>query len=275
MSKIAGANAELKVKWFWFYAALACVALLTSESGAHAADPGQPFSWIGFYAGANIGYGWGRAASSLSLSNPHSDANLIPYAVANSDVEKAGGVIGGGQLGYNWQVLPHGIVGLETDWQGAGQRSNQAAFTNLLPVGPGSNTSVVMNNSSSILWFGTVRGRIGYAWDSLLIYGTGGLAYGDVKLAGTVNEALIYNGFPFGGASTFSVSKLNAGWTVGAGVEGALTNSWTWKIEYLYLDLGSIAASQTGPVPVFNETIAAQARFTDNILRVGFNFRFQ
>jgi outer membrane immunogenic protein len=275
MPKIARANAGPKAKSFWFCAALAGVISLASESGAGAADLGQPFSWTGFYAGANIGYGWGRATNSLSLSNPHLDANLIPYAVANSDVEKAEGIIGGGQLGYNWQLLPHGLVGLETDWQGAGQRSNQTAFTNLLPVGPGSNTAVVMNNSSSILWFGTVRGRIAYAWDSFLIYGTGGLAYGDVKLAGTVSESLIYNGFPFGGASTFSLSKLNTGWTVGAGVEGALANSWTWKIEYLYLDLGSIAVSQTGPVAVFNEAIAAQGRFTDNILRVGFNFRFQ
>jgi outer membrane immunogenic protein len=118
-----------------------------------------------------------------------------------------------------------------------------------------------------------VRGRVGYAWDRLLIYGTGGLAYGGLRLAGTMTDAGSSIGFPFSGTSPFSVSSVKGGWTAGAGVEGEIVKNWTWKLEYLYVDLGSIGVSALGPFSP-PDAVTAHARFNDNIVRAGLNFQF-
>jgi outer membrane immunogenic protein len=229
-----------------------------------------PYSWTGFYVGGNIGYGWGNANNNVTLF----DSNFA-FTLTQSQSGKPQGIIGGGQFGYNWQFSPHGVFGLEADWQGSGAAANQSFVDPF--VLPGQVTGTVSANyGDRISWFGTVRGRVGYAWDSLLIYGTGGLAYGEVKLAGTVNETIMGPGFgPASAIWPFSVSKVNAGWTVGAGIEGALASSWTWKAEYLYLDLGSITGvSPAGLSGGTGATLTAQGRFTDNILRAGLNFQF-
>lgn len=129
-----------------------------------------------------------------------------------------------------------------------------------------------------ILWFGTVRGRVGYAADRLLFFGTAGLAYGRVRLAGTMvdsGSALVvvppFIPDPYSGTASFSASRVKAGWTAGAGVEGALVGRWTWKAEYLFVDLGAPSLVALGP---FSAAINAQARFTDNIVRGGVNYKF-
>jgi outer membrane immunogenic protein len=126
-------------------------------------------------------------------------------------------------------------------------------------------------------WFGTVRGRVGYLpTDRVLLYATGGLAYGHLG-----SDA---PGLGLGWGST------RAGWTVGAGAEAAIDRNWSVKLEYLYMDLGNVGganASATGvtnapntPTPGFNTvtttalTSAFSTRFTDNIVRVGLNYRF-
>ncbi len=137
--------------------------------------------------------------------------------------------------------------------------------------------------------FGTVRGRVGLlVTDQLLIYGTGGLAYGDVKLSGITNSNAAI-GFILGtttltpNTTAFSASKTKVGYSAGAGVEGSfwLPAKWTWKLEYLYLDLGSLDAATSftlGSTFTLNSPatgqITAHARFTDRILRVGLNYKF-
>jgi outer membrane immunogenic protein len=236
-----------------------------------------PYSWAGFYVGGNIGYGWGSARDDVTFFDPNVGAT--PVTAASSATDKLLGIIGGGQLGYNWQFLPHGVLGLEADWQGSGEKGSRSFVDSFILAPPPNSDTVAANYEAKISWFGTVRGRIGYAQDGLLFYGTAGLAYGEVKLAGTVTETFndVGGGGPItSGTTPFGVSKVNAGWTVGGGIEGALANNWTWKIEYLYLDLGSIAgASPAGAfLAPFNGTISEQSRFTDNILRLGLNFRF-
>ncbi len=116
--------------------------------------------------------------------------------------------------------------------------------------------------------------------DRLLVYGTGGLAYGQVKLAGTATDSgttiMIttppFLSTPFSGTAPFGASTMNVGWTAGAGVEGALADNWTWKAEYLYVDLGSLNVSAAGPFA--SENINVHARFTTNIVRAGFNYKF-
>jgi outer membrane immunogenic protein len=150
--------------------------------------------------------------------------------------DTSGGLFGG-QLGYNWQ-FGQTVLGLETDIQWSGIKgSGNCAF--------GCETK---NN-----WFGTARGRLGYAYDRWLPYVTGGLAYGDV-------EANPSFGF-------ISQSKTSTGWTVGAGVEFALAQNWTAKVEYLYMDLGDFSSVVSAPAPTTVD-------FKANIVRAGVNFRF-
>jgi opacity protein-like surface antigen len=120
-------------------------------------------------------------------------------------------------------------------------------------------------------WFATMRARLGVTvTPDAIAYVTGGLAIGEVMTAGTV--------FGFDGDGNpvntiVSSHSTKAGWTVGGGLEGRLVGNWTAKIEYLYLDLGTVT---TIPAPAPNATTAAafNSRITDNLLRVGVNYKF-
>jgi outer membrane immunogenic protein len=228
-------------------------------------DPG--FNWSGFYLGANVGYSWGSARNSDTLSVGTTGA-IVASSTGRNNVN---GVIGGGQVGYNWQAS-NWLFGLETDIQGSGERGSSS----LVCVGcsdDGSN--ITANLTQRLNWFGTFRGRIGIlATPTVLLYGTGGLAYGQVQTGGSVtgNIGLLTDTLP-------GTSSTRAGWTLGAGVEGQISGNWTAKLEYLYMDLGSVSAGPIGLpgilVPV--RTAAAinySSAFPDNILRVGVNYHF-
>ena len=260
-----------------FFGSVAVLALTAAVPAAAADMPARPvykaapamvsvYNWTGFYVGGNVGYSWGAANTDTTLS----EFTSLAGDFVHSDSLKPKGIIGGGQIGYNWQGHSNWAYGLEADWQASGEKASQSysdPYTFIIGF-----ATAVTNFDTKISWFGTVRGRVGYAWDRLLIYGTGGLAYGQVKLTGTLLDSGAGIGGPFSGTSTFSGSKVNVGWTVGAGIEGALANNWTWKIEYLYLDLGSLDVSAPGPFTP--ETVAFHARFTDHIVRGGINYKF-
>ena len=246
------------------------------------AAPAPVYSWTGFYVGGNLGYSWGDPNSDTSLTGIGASTTFGPFAFAHSDPLKLQGVIGGAQIGYNWQASPDWVYGLEADWQASGEAaalgySDPYAGRRLGFQAVGTANT---NDNAQIPWFGTLRGRVGYALDHVLIYGTGGLAYGQVQLEGTTTDSgstLFICGptcspTPFGGTAPFGASRVSVGWTAGAGVEGALAGNWTWKAEYLYVDLGSLDLFAPGPFA--SETINVHARFTDNILRVGFNYKF-
>jgi outer membrane immunogenic protein len=243
---------------------------------AKAPPPVAPaYSWTGFYVGANVGYGWGNTSNNFQFTDAGLTQGAQIVAISGAGAGRPSEAIGGVQAGYNWQISPQGVLGVEADWQGSGEQSNQnliAPFRVVAFGGPATGT-VATNFRDSILWFGTVRGRAGYAWDHLLFYGTGGLAYGEIKHAETVTESGMTPNGPFNLTSAFNVANVKAGWTVGAGIEGALAHNWTWKVEYLYLDLGSIAGGSAAGA-FLDGAVAAQSRFTDNILRAGLNFQF-
>ena len=130
---------------------------------------------------------------------------------------------------------------------------------------------------AKISWFGTVRGGIGYAWDRVMLYATGGLAYGEVKLDGTRTVSGTFGGVPFSIAKAIGHSHVNIGWTVGAGVEGALADHWTWKAEYLYMDLGSLDDLDPPAPPTVTVTggqTFTHTHYTDNIVRAGVSDHF-
>jgi outer membrane immunogenic protein len=211
--------------------------------------PATVFSWTGFYAGLNAGGSWGRARSDFAISG-------FATTVAASDSVSPDGVIGGGQLGYNWQLDPNWLIGVEADIQASGEKASSTRFDTVDGEG------VTTNYETKIEWFGTARGRVGYVFDRrFLLYATGGLAYGRVSISGT-STAL--------SSIAFSKADVNAGWTAGGGVEGvAWDPRLTWKVEYLYLDLGTI-----DPAIASGLTIHVTSKFTDNIVRAGLNFHF-
>jgi outer membrane immunogenic protein len=226
-----------------------------------AVDPS--YNWTGFYIGLNAGYGWNDDRSVGITGSPLITAAqpvFIPFALGLSPE----GWLAGGQIGYNYQFAGRGVFGIEADFAWADiQNSN---FVDL-PVALVSRTSV----SEKIDFFGTVRGRLGVTFDRLLVYGTGGLAYANVKQLGHIDEF-----FPGGGRQFIANSSdLRYGWTVGVGAEWAVSKNWSVKAEYLYYDLGgnTITGPQSNPV---NGIDFATYSFSTrgSIARGGLNYKF-
>jgi outer membrane immunogenic protein len=208
--------------------------------------PAPVFSWTGFYVGGNIGASFGRAKSdfkgapvSVTLTPPGGTPFSVPGFSHSDDIVEPSGFIGGGQIGYNWQLSPIWVAGLEADFQGADEKAGATfttAFPNL-PPGPGDETVVaaaITQYDAKIDWFGTVRGRIGYLFGdgTVMTYVTGGLAYGKVDLEATSTVSGTVALVPFSITHVNGHSQVNTGWTVGSGTEGKLLiPGWTYKIE--------------------------------------------
>jgi outer membrane immunogenic protein len=249
--------------------------------------PAPVSNWTGFYIGGNIGYGWGNANSAINFAQSATIFNTAPFwTLGASDRDPLNGVIGGGQIGYNWQVGQY-VYGLETDFQGSGQQGSRALGSALLP-GAGILVTAVpttITYTDRLAWLGTARVRLGYANGSWLFYGTGGLAYGEMKVSGNALPAPSF--FGPNGPYPWQQSATKVGWTAGAGVENAFASHWSWKIEYLYVDLGNATTNVSGGVgnclgigPLCNgflpfpATGSVTTRLTDNIVRLGVNYRF-
>ena len=194
------------------------------------------YSWTGFYVGGNVGYSWGSARSNVTDPPPFNvivplSPRLVAATNPSGDLDPDG-PIGGAQIGWNWQAA-NWVYGLEADFQWSGQKDSIAIQGGTFQMQTGGG-NVISGSTSAALearlkWFGTVRGRLGYAWNNILLYGTGGLAYGrvDVRGSGAINGQLfagtpacvaigtcsISAGVPFGAAET------KAGWTLGVGIE--------------------------------------------------------
>lgn len=294
---------------------LSAVSLASLASTAIAADlpsrkapivaPPSPM-WTGFYAGLNIGYGFGASSSSNTTTVPIYDGVAstgvgIPSAglgIANSGVVSLNqnGVIGGGQIGYNYLTAQNFLLGLEADFQGSGIYGN-GSYTAIGSDAKGQqayrNTIGTGSVSSSLDWFGTVRGRIGYlATPSILIFGTGGLTYGGVS-ANLKNTSIssywdfdptTYTQLGVGGASQ---TNTLVGWNAGGGVEWMFMQNWSAKAEAFYYDLGSSAMSGyvSGLAPttsggrtvnewIYSANTTTKVNYNGIIARAGINYHF-
>ena len=179
------------------------------------------------------------------------------------------GVIGGGQIGYNWQVGNLWVFGFETDFQGSGGKGSDSFIKTGVDI-CNDNCIAVVNGTleTKILWFGTARGRFGVLVSpALLLYATGGLAYGRISASGTGAENLTPASWSFG------TSVTKTGLALGAGFEGTIPTfgNLTWKFEYLHIDFGTLGG--TGVTPNFTSTYNWSTSVTDNIVRVGVNYR--
>ncbi|VFU07226.1 outer membrane protein [Methylocella tundrae] len=191
------------------------------------------FTWSGLYLGGQIGYAWGTSA--LSAWGPGYSISGVTY--------NPNGVLGGAHVGYNLQ-FNQVVLGVEGDVDGTGI-SKSYGFG---PVTYGTQIPVE----------GTIRGRLGFALDHALFYVAGGAAFASVT--NNYQSFLGYN----------SIGKSVAGWTIGGGVEYALTNNWSVRAEYRYMDLGSSTdyTFVTGPGAGVNHAL------TTNDVRVGFSYKF-
>jgi outer membrane immunogenic protein len=224
------------------------------------------FNWTGLYGGFNVGYGWGDGRDTVTPLPDPATFNAQVFSL-NHDPK---GWLGGVQLGYNWQIN-RWIAGIETDIDVSGMKGN-GLTSPILSVVPG----VPFPNSfhsahEAIQSFGTLRGRLGFLpTENLLVFATGGLAYGQVKL---FENTVIIPGIP---VLTFQGSPSNwrTGWTIGGGAEWAMAPRWTVKAEYLYFDLGTstFTANPLAASPPFATQNVVKT--TGNIVRLGLNYEF-
>jgi outer membrane immunogenic protein len=234
---------------------LAASAALMSATSAFSADmPLRPSlppplpTWTGFYIGANAGGAIGVASSDFSVGGTN---------FASVDNSLTGAVVGG-QAGYNWQSGPM-VYGLETDIQFSNAKGTLSA-----PCAAGlCGLPLTANYSQEVSWFGTVRGRVGYAQGGWLIYATGGYAYGQLTTDANASAP--------GASATFSAKDFVNGWTVGGGIEVQVMPQWSVKGEYLFTDLGRANHTFAFPgVPAVTDS----ANVTLNVVRAGVNFHF-
>jgi outer membrane immunogenic protein len=217
------------------------------------------FSWTGFYLGGNAGYSWGRAPTDVTFID---NATGVAYATI-PNTPSLDGAVGGLQAGYNWQV-DRTVLGIEIDIQRTGERGSATSVcpTVCSPNGPTSATV-----TPSLEWFQTLRGRVGMTFPGLMVYATGGVAYGAVKTSATM-MGFGNGGAPITGHASWSTTKV--GWTTGAGLEALLGDRWSGRIEYLYLDFGTVSVASVSPFSGrFSSTV------TDSVFRVGLNYQFR
>ena len=229
-------------------------------------------NWTGFYIGVNGGYSWGRSSRDLNFFNP---LNGVTLASATGGGRDLNGGLFGGQLGYNWQTA-NWVFGIETDAQWTGQKGSTTVLcpvAGCFPTAVAAGTGVAAALTDKLEWFGTFRGRGGVlVTPSVLLYATGGLAYGSVQTDLGLS-GFTATGIPVTAIGTRSSDKF--GWTVGGGIESMFASNWSAKIEYLYMDLGSISNSVVLPTAAgFPLGANVTSRVTDSIIRGGINYHF-
>lgn len=234
-----------------------------------------PYSWTGAYVGVHAGYGLlntkrndaAVGSGSGSFSSGSGGGNY-----SGSQHTNASGALGGVQLGYNQQYGSL-VLGLEADVSATSIKGSTSATGSAFSSSSGSGFgggSSALYASSRLNGIGTLRARLGFAADRALFYVTGGLAYGRIENSMTYAVSTP----EWSGAVSSSQSKWKTGWTLGAGMEYALTNNWSLKTEALYYDLGkkSYNASYSDINGFLNS--AGSAHNTGLIARVGVNYRF-
>ena len=195
------------------------------------------YNWTGLYIGGNLGGGWARADFANTATGT---AGGVPLPTnTNSGTATASGLIGGGQIGFNYEFPANWLLGIEADIDAANITGSASGCVATAAGVVGS----CATNSIRFQDFGTVRGRFGYAFNNVLLYGTGGWAYGERNTTSTVT--CVGAGCPVGPSLPFvfnspSVSTFLSGWTAGAGVEWGFLPNWTLRAEYLHLQFNGV-----------------------------------
>jgi outer membrane immunogenic protein len=206
------------------------------------APPPPIFTWTGIYIGGQVGYAWG--------SDPIDEVDTVFDHNAFFN-DKPNGVIGGAHLGYNLQIAQW-VAGLEGSVDGTSLHGTRTSAGPLV---------VTMSTRPDVQ--GSIRGRVGVAFDRVLIYGTGGAAFSGI----TNNYSL---GFPF--FLSESDTKTRTGWTVGGGLEYAVTNNWSIRAEYRYSDFGRSPDFPFSSITFGN--VSFTHHLTESQVQAGFSYKF-
>ncbi len=225
-----------------------------------------PWTWTGYYLGLNGGYSWGKSRTDALFND-----SSLGTAFATSSSFGIDGKVFGIQTGYNFQAGGW-VWGIEADAQLTAQHADPK-FT--CPDGvcnPAGPVLAAFDQSQKVQWFATLRARLGATiTPNAIVYLTGGAAVADLRTEGTVF------GFDVTGAplfNSFGNITINAGWTIGGGIEARLCGNWTGKVEYLYLNLGSMSTNLNNQESMMALTTTFNSRVTDRIVRAGVNYKF-
>lgn len=239
---------------------------LTLEGGfkfdsAQAADSkdGIQTSWSGLYFGPNLAYGAQSQNVSITASSIVSESYLVPTVLNVANL----GFSGGAQIGYNW-IRNLLVMGLEADLNFSGISGATGATS--------SANYLTTSASERIHWMSTLRARLGkLATQRTLVYLTAGPAFGKTS----VNYYQTNLGYSCsqGLCSTADAKATKGGWTAGAGIEYAATQSISFKAEYLYLSLGTLSLSANGVSLYGNPSYNIEAPFNSNLFRLGVNYK--
>jgi outer membrane immunogenic protein len=237
--------------------------------------PVETWNWGGFYIGGNVGGAWERGSSSTNFislgTTPLADATNPQSNSLNSSA-----LIGGIHGGYNWQAAAW-VFGLEADWDWTNTKNGFCRQTDAFSLSCADNNRGFLTLNEKTEWLGSARGRVGYAWDRFMIYGTGGAAWGKIDTSINANCLVGGCGFsslPLNGTANFSTTKT--GWVAGAGIEAMLTANWIVRAEYLHYDLGSINYTAIFPASAGPGTQSAtwSRSFQYETVRAGLSYKF-
>jgi len=238
--------------------------------------PAAPvFSWTGVYFGLNAGW-LGADNSMVNQATPGVDAgvdvqDLAALSTGEFSLGNKSGFIGGAEIGYNYQ-FNNWVAGIEADIQGIASQAVNSSITSTSGT-----LSSTLTGSMDTRWLGTLRGRLGFLpAPTLLVYGTGGLAYSEISASTSLAQSDTSNSFTGSGTGGDGFAELVAGWTAGGGVEWMFTQNWSAKIEYIHYDLGTTSFTWQATDSAINIGTVYQSEATSihnqgNIVRVGLN----
>jgi len=244
--------------------------------------PAAPvFSWTGVYFGLTAGW-VGADNSMVNQAAPGVDPgvdvqDLAALSTGELPLGNKSGFIGGAEIGYNYQIN-NWVAGIEADIQGISGQAVNSSITTTAPI-VGVPVTSTLTGAMDTRWLGTLRGRLGFVpTPTVLVYGTGGLAYSQVAASTSLVQSAADGSFVGSGVGNSSggFSELLAGWTAGAGVEWMFTQNWSFKVEYLHYDLGTSSFTWRATDTTINLGTTYQNETTSvhnqgNIVRVGLN----
>jgi outer membrane immunogenic protein len=242
---------------------------------APAVDPVA--NWTGFYVGGDIGgvNQSGSGTSNFFQSDP--DPTFANFRQSQSP--SGSSVVGGIHAGYNWQFVPHFVLGLEGDWQWMKPSYSFCRETDILSTPCFDNDRGFVTASGETQSLATIRGRLGWTFDRFMVYGTGGAAFADINTSLTAN--CLVDGCGDQGGSFFATQNFHTtktGWAAGGGAEWMLSSNWIARAEYLHADLGDVTNTLSLPLANCTGGAACGASWshgvTYDIVRFGASYKF-
>jgi outer membrane immunogenic protein len=254
-------------------AAIAAVSTIALTQIASAADlprkaplymPLPPaFSWTGCYIGGNIGYGWGRETVSISNLGETTGVAELAGVSLGPVTGSTNGVLGGGQIGCNYQFASNWVIGIEGDGEATGIKGDVTqSFSFVGPAGP---TTVTGTAHAQTNWIASATGRLGFTWDRVMLYAKGGVAWAGDKYSA---DLAAFN-------EHIETSVTRPGWTVGGGSEWAFLNNWSAKVEYNFYNFDTRNLAFPGTIAGISEVVPGiDIKQTISTVKFGVNYRF-